>query len=134
MQRMLLRAKIHRARVTASDMAYVGSLTLDRDLLAAGDLLPGERVQITNQSNGKRWVTYIIAAPAGSGTVCLNGPAARWFMPGDEIVVLAFGAYGPEELATHDPRVVFVDRDNRVTRVVSGPRALVQSEGGQGAE
>lgn len=134
MQRMLLKSKIHRARVTASDMEYIGSLTLDRDLLAAADLLPGERVQITNQANGKRWVTYIIAAPPGSGTVCLNGPAARWFMPGDEIVVLSFGTYEPHEVAAHDPRVVFVDHDNHVARVVSGSKALVQSEGELAAE
>ncbi|MDA8066760.1 MAG: aspartate 1-decarboxylase [Thermaerobacter sp.] len=115
MQRTMCKGKIHRATVTRADLEYEGSISLDAALMAAADILPGELVQITSLANGKRWRTY--AMPAAAGMVGLNGPAARWFHPGDRVVVLSWGQYAPEELDRRRMRVVFVDQANRVERV-----------------
>ena len=90
MQRIMCRAKIHGAVVTQTELQYEGSITIDRDLLEAADILPSERVQVVNLSNGKRFETYVIAAPSGSGIICLNGPAARLGAVGDPIHILSY--------------------------------------------
>jgi aspartate 1-decarboxylase len=121
MQRFMLHAKIHRATVTQADLHYVGSLTLDRDLMDAAGLLPGEQVDVVDVDNGNRLTTYAIEGERGSGTVCINGAAARLISPGDLVIVIAYAAMDEEEARTREPRVVFVDRDNRVLQVGDDP-------------
>ena len=108
----MLKSKIHRARLTGARLDYEGSITIDRTLLDAADLLPGEQVHVLNLSNGSRIVTYVIAAPADSGTVLLNGPAARMGQPGDEVIVLSYCELQEEEIHALEPRIVFVDERN----------------------
>lgn len=117
MLRNLLKSKIHRARVTGANLEYTGSLTLARPLAEAADICAHEFVHITNLQNGVHWVTYVIIDPDQDDTVLLNGPAARHFFPGDEVIVLAYGLYDPEEAKLARPRLVFVDRTNRITRI-----------------
>lgn len=114
MQRVMLRSKIHRARLTGTDLNYEGSITIDRDLLEAADILPGEQVQVLNLNNGQRMITYVIEAPAGSGTVLLNGPAARLGMPGDPVIILAYCVVSEEEARSLGPKVIHVDEQNRL--------------------
>jgi aspartate 1-decarboxylase len=106
-------SKIHRASLTGTDLDYEGSIAIDADLLRAADILPGEQVHVLNLSNGERLITYAIAAPAGSGTVLLNGPAARLGLPGDLVIVLSYGAVSEEEARSMQPTVVRVDAKNR---------------------
>lgn len=110
----MLKSKIHRATLTSTDLNYEGSIAVDTDLLAAADILPGEQVHVLNLSNGSRLITYAIEADAGSGTVMLNGPAARAGLPGDLLVVITYCTLGDAELANHPPRVVKVDAKNRI--------------------
>jgi aspartate 1-decarboxylase len=110
----MLRAKIHRATLTGTDLNYEGSIAIDGGLLRAADLLPGEMVQVLNLNNGARLETYVIEAPAGSGTMLLNGPAARLGMTGDLVVVLAYGLVTEEEARAIRPKVIHVDAQNRI--------------------
>ena len=114
MQRFMLRSKIHGATLTGTDLDYEGSVTIDRDLLDAADMLPGEQVQVLNFNNGQRIITYAIEAPAGSGTVLLNGPAARLGVPGDRLIILSYCTVSDEEARTIRPTVILVDDENRV--------------------
>lgn len=116
MQRVMLRSKIHRAKLTGTQLDYEGSIAVDRDLIDAADMLPGEQVHVLNFSNGQRLITYIIEAPAGSGTLMLNGPAARLAVPGDEVVVLTYVSVSDEEARAMQPIVVLVDEQNRPKR------------------
>jgi aspartate 1-decarboxylase len=109
----MLRSKIHRATLTGTELDYEGSIALDADLIAAAGLLPGEQVHVLNLNNAQRLVTYVIEAPAGSGTVLLNGPAARLGVRGDKVVILAYCAVSEQEARTLRPIVVHVDDDNR---------------------
>jgi aspartate 1-decarboxylase len=109
----MLRSKIHRATLTGTDLDYEGSIAIDRNLIEAAGLLPGEQVHVLNLSNAARLVTYVIEAPAGSGTVLLNGPAARLGVKGDKVVIIAYGAYDDEEARRLKPIVVHVDEKNR---------------------
>ena len=113
-QRLMLGSKIHRATITGADLNYEGSIALDRDLLTAADILPGEQVHVLNVNNGSRLITYTIEAPAGSGTVMLNGPAARLGVAGDLIVVIAYRSVDDAEAKNWKPTVVLVDEHNRV--------------------
>jgi len=113
MQRIMLWSKIHRATVTEADLNYEGSLSLDRDLIDAADMLIHERVQFVNLNNGARAETYVIEAPRGSGTVCLNGAAARLGQKGDKIIIFAYCTLTEEEARSHVPIVVSVDDRNR---------------------
>ena len=113
----LLRAKLHRIRVTEACLDYVGSLTVDRDLMEAVGLFASEKILCANVENGERFETYAISGPRGSGVCCLNGAAAHKGKVGDRLIVMAFGQFSPEEAASHQPRVVFLDEKNR-------PRAL----------
>ncbi|HIE09489.1 MAG TPA: aspartate 1-decarboxylase [Armatimonadetes bacterium] len=115
--RWMMRAKIHRARVTGVELEYGGSITLDEDLLKASGILPNERVQVLNLSNGARLETYVIKAPAGSGAVILNGPAARLAYPGDEVIIISYALVPEGEAERLRPRVVIVDERNRVKEV-----------------
>lgn len=108
-------AKIHRATVTEADLNYVGSITIDEDLLEASGIREFQYVNITNLSNGVFWQTYALAGARGSGDVCLNGPPARHFQPGDKIIVLAEAWVDPHEMQDLDPVVVFVDDHNHIT-------------------
>ena len=114
MQRFMLRSKIHRATLTGTELDYEGSIAIDRDLIEAADLLPGEQVHVLNLSNAERLITYVIEAPAGSGTMLLNGPAARLGARGDQVVILAYGTATEEEARRMKPRVVHVDEKNRL--------------------
>ena len=109
----MLKSKLHRLRLTGTELDYEGSITIDRTLLEAADMLPGEQVHVLNLSNGSRIVTYVIEAPAGSGTVLLNGPAARTGQIGDQVIVLSYCEFGDEEARGRSPRVVLVDEDNK---------------------
>lgn len=115
--RLMCKGKIHRARVTEANLGYVGSITIDAELMEEARILPFEVVQITSLENGTRWKTYALPAPRGSGVICLNGPPARHFQPGDTVIILSEGIYGENELKTLVPRVVFVDEKNRITEV-----------------
>lgn len=110
-------AKIHRATVTEADLNYVGSITIDQDLLDASGMKPFQYVNITNVSNAVFWQTYIMAGKRGSGTICLNGPPARLFQKGDKVIILAEAWMESEEAKKLVPKVVFVDDNNRVTKV-----------------
>lgn len=116
MRRTLCKSKIHRGVLTGADLHYEGSLTLDRDLMDAADLLPYELVQVVNVNNGARLETYVIEGERGTGTIQLNGAAARLGAVGDHVIVMGYASYDEEELASFAPRVVFVDADNRIVR------------------
>lgn len=110
------KSKIHQARVTEANLHYVGSITIDEDLLDAAKLQEGERVQIVNNNNGERLETYIIKGERGSGVICLNGAAARKAEVGDVVIIIAYGYMKPEEAKKFVPSVVFVDENNRITK------------------
>lgn len=116
MQRHLMKSKIHRATITSADLHYEGSLTVDEDLLDAADLASYEEVQVVNVNNGSRFSTYVIPGARGSGTIQLNGAAARLGLPGDLVIIIAYGVVDEAEVARHQPRVVFVDGQNRAVR------------------
>ena len=110
----VLKSKIHRARLTGTELEYEGSITIDAALMHAAGMLPGEQVHVLNLSNGSRIVTYVIEAPANSGTVLLNGPAARTGQVGDQVIVLSYCELSDEEVRAFRPRVVLVDEENRL--------------------
>ncbi|MDO4629182.1 MAG: aspartate 1-decarboxylase [Planctomycetia bacterium] len=116
MLRHMFKSKIHRATLTATKLDYEGSISVDKDLLDAADILPGEEVHVLNVNNGERLVTYTIAAPAGSGTMMLNGPAARLGYPGDVVVLITYATMTDEEARVHTPTVVHVDEKNRIMK------------------
>ena len=112
MQYEMFHGKIHRATVTQARLDYMGSITIDRDLLDAAGILPGEKVQIVNNNNGERLETYTIAGERGSGVTCLNGAAARKAQVGDTVIIIAYALLTPEEARTLEPKVVMVDEHN----------------------
>ena len=114
MLRTMMKSKIHRATVTQADLHYVGSVTVDEDLLDAADLLPGELVHIVDVTNGARLETYTIVGERGSGVIGINGAAARLVQPGDIVILIGYGQMDTEEARRYRPRVVFVDADNKV--------------------
>lgn len=113
----MLKAKIHRATVMQADLNYVGSITIDRDLMDASGILEYEKVQIADIDNGNRFETYVIAGEPGSGLICLNGATARCASPGDKIIIMCYCQIDAEEAPTHHPKVVFVDEENKITQV-----------------
>lgn len=121
LQRTMMTGKIHRATVTAADLHYVGSITIDADLLAASDILPGQQVDVVDVTNGARLTTYAIAGEPGRGDVCVNGAAAHLVHPGDVVIVIAYGALSDAEARTYTPHVVLVDADNRVVETGDDP-------------
>jgi aspartate 1-decarboxylase len=115
--RIMMKSKIHRATVTKADLHYVGSVTIDADLLDAADLVEGEQVAIVDITNGARLETYVIAAPRGSGIIGINGAAARLVHAGDLVIIISYGMFDDAEARSLKPRVVHVDEQNRVVKV-----------------
>jgi aspartate 1-decarboxylase len=113
----MLRAKVHRATVTETNVNYEGSLTLDSGLMEAAGMLPYERIDVYNADSGARFNTYLIPGPAGSGVVCVNGAAAHLARAGERIIIAAYASLSEEEIATHRPLVVLVDRANQVKEI-----------------
>lgn len=118
MLRNVLLGKIHRAVVTAADLHYVGSITVDPVLMDAAGIVPWERVQVVDVENGNRLETYVIPGTAGKGEIQLNGAAARLVSPGDHVIIMSYGLLNEEELAAHRPKVVLVDEGNTVARTM----------------
>ncbi|MER7211214.1 aspartate 1-decarboxylase [Streptosporangium sp. NPDC000239] len=121
MLRTMLTSKIHRATVTQADLHYVGSVTIDEDLLDAAGLLSGEQVHIVDIDNGARLVTYTIAGPRGSGVIGINGAAAHLVHPGDLVIIIGYGQLDDAEARVFQPRIVHVDRENRVVDLGHDP-------------
>ena len=117
MLRTMLKSKIHRATVTQADLHYVGSITIDPDLLDAADILEFEQVAVVDVDNGARFETYTIAGERGSGAMKVNGAAARLVHRGDTIIVISYGSYDPEDMKFYDPRVVHVDEHNTIRTI-----------------
>jgi aspartate 1-decarboxylase len=117
MNRTMLKSKIHRARVTGADLHYVGSVTVDRDLLEAADILEHELVHVLDVDNGARLETYTIAGPRGSGELTINGAAARLVHTGDTVILVSYGDYSEAELESYEPAVVHVGAGNAIARV-----------------
>ena len=115
MLRTMCKGKIHRATVTQADLNYVGSITIDQDLLDAADIYPYEQVQVVNINNGARLETYTIPGARGSGVICLNGAAARLNAVGDLVIIISYAQCNEEEIRSLQPHVVFVDENNRMT-------------------
>lgn len=124
-----MKSKIHRATVTHADLHYVGSVTVDQDLLDAADLLEGEQVCIVDIDNGARLETYVIAGERGSGVIGINGAAAHLVHPGDLVIVIAYGQLDEQELTEYDPKVVFVDQRNRPVELGSDPAHAPEGSG-----
>ena len=114
MRRRMMKSKIHRATVTDANLHYVGSITIDTELMKAADLLEWEQVAVVDIDNGARFETYVIPGAAGSGAICLNGAAARLVHPGDRIIVISYADYDQSELDEFEPTIVHVDRSNRI--------------------
>jgi aspartate 1-decarboxylase len=121
MQRTICKGKIHRATVTQANLNYVGSITIDQNLLDAADIYPYEKVQVVNVTNGARLETYTIAGARGSGVICLNGAAARLVAEGDIVIIISYGQYDEKETRALEPRIVFVDADNHITQTKHVP-------------
>ncbi|MEV0034306.1 MULTISPECIES: aspartate 1-decarboxylase [Nocardia] len=129
MLRTMMKSKIHRATVTHADLHYVGSVTVDQDLLDAADLLEGEQVCIVDIDNGARLETYVIAGERGSGVIGINGAAAHLVHPGDLVILIAYGMMDEQEIAEYDPKVVFVDERNRPIELGSDPAHAPEGSG-----
>jgi len=120
MLRYILKSKIHRAIVTEADLNYIGSITIDEDLMDAADIVEHEKVTIVNNNNGERFETYVITGKRGSGVICLNGAAARLVQKGDVIIILTYAVLDNEEMKGHQPQLVYVDGLNKVQKVCRG--------------
>lgn len=129
MLRTMMTSKIHRATVTQADLHYVGSVTVDQDLLDAANLLPGELVHIVDIDNGARLETYTIAGERGSGVIGINGAAARLVHPGDLVILIAYGQMDDAEAREYSPNVVFVDAENRIIGTGSDPAEALPGTG-----
>ena len=116
MQIEIVKSKIHRAKVTEANIDYVGSITIDEDLMEAANLIENEKVQVVNVNNGERLDTYVIKGERGSGTICLNGPAARKGIVGDIVIIISYASMDFEEAKTFKPSLIFPDINNRLTR------------------
>ncbi len=129
MLRTMMTSKIHRATVTEADLHYVGSVTVDEDLLDAADLLAGEQVHIVDVTNGARLETYTIAGKRGSGVIGINGAAARLVQPGDIVILIGYGQMETAEAREHKPHVVFVDAENKIIGTGSDPAEALPGSG-----
>lgn len=118
MLRMMMKSKLHRATVTEANLNYVGSITIDQELMERVDLLPNERVQVVNNHNGARFETYVIPGERGSGVICLNGAAARLVQPGDQVIIIGYAMMDEEEAKTYQPKVAILDEQNRIERMI----------------
>ncbi|MFY0757845.1 MULTISPECIES: aspartate 1-decarboxylase [Metabacillus] len=118
MFRTMMKGKIHRARVTEANLNYVGSITIDEDILEAVDMLPNEKVQIVNNNNGARFETYIIPGPRGSGVVCLNGAAARLVQEDDVVIIISYAMVAEEKVHDHKPKVAIMNEKNQIVELL----------------
>ena len=125
MRRTMLKSKIHRATITGSDLHYVGSITIDQDLLDAADIREHEQVHVVDVDNGARFETYTISGERGSGEICINGAAARLVHNGDTIIVISYAEYSEEELESYVPRVVHVNQNNEIVITDATVRELL---------
>ncbi|EUJ49409.1 aspartate 1-decarboxylase [Paenilisteria rocourtiae] len=123
MMRSMMHGKIHRATVTEANLNYVGSITIDEAILEAVDMLPNEKVQIVNNNNGARLETYIIPGERNSGIICLNGAAARMTQVGDTVIIMAYGIFSEEEVASHQPKIVVLNEDNEIVKTLPEEKA-----------
>jgi aspartate 1-decarboxylase len=114
----MMKAKIHRATVTEANLNYVGSITIDKNILEALDILPNEKVQIVNNNNGARLETYVIEGEPGSGVICLNGAAARLVQPGDTVIIISYVMLTDEQARKHKPRIAIMDEHNRIKQLI----------------
>lgn len=112
----VMKSKIHRAKVTEAELNYVGSITIDEDLMDAANLIANEKVQIVNNNNGARFETYVIKGKRGTGTICLNGAAARLVQVGDIVIIISYAWMDQEEARSHQPALVFPDENNKIVR------------------
>ena len=124
MNRTLLKSKIHTATVTEANVDYEGSITVDKDLMEAADLVPYEQVHIFNVTNGHRFYTYVIEGKRGSGVICTNGAAAHLAREGDTVIIASFSSYDEIEVNNHNPKLVYVDVNNKITKVKPEPKKL----------
>jgi aspartate 1-decarboxylase len=131
MMRTMLKSKIHRATVTQADLHYVGSVTIDAELMEAADLLPGEQVAIVDITNGARLETYVIEGPRGSGVIGVNGAAAHLVHPGDLVILISYAQFTDAEARAYKPSVVHVDADNRIVHLGVDPAEPVPGAGDQ---
>ena len=120
----MLKAKIHRAAVTESNLHYVGSITIDRTLMEASGILEYEKVSVVDIDNGSRFDTYVIEGDCGSGVICVNGAAARLVQPGDKVIILAYCQIDAEEAENHSPKIVFVGSGNKILEIKSSEEQL----------
>ena len=119
MFRTMMKSKLHRATVTEANLNYVGSITIDEDLMDAADLFENEKVQIVNNNNGARFETYVITGARGSGVICLNGAAARLVQPGDKVIIISYGMMTSEEAKAHKPVITILDDQNKPLKVLT---------------
>ncbi|MDQ0058151.1 aspartate 1-decarboxylase [Paenibacillus harenae] len=119
MFRTMMKSKLHRATVTEANLNYVGSITIDEDLMDAADIWENEKVQIVNNNNGARFETYVIVGERGSGVICLNGAAARQVQPGDQVIIISYATMTNEEAKAHKPIVTILDSDNRPLKMLT---------------
>ncbi|MDF2721635.1 MAG: aspartate decarboxylase [Paenibacillus sp.] len=115
----MMKSKLHRATVTEANLHYVGSITIDEDLMDLVELLPNEKVQVVDNNNGARLETYVIPGPRGSGVICLNGAAARLVQPGDTVIIISYALMTREEAKVHKPRIAIMDTHNKVIDTIN---------------
>ena len=127
--RTMLKSKIHRATATQADLHYVGSCTIDADLMKAADIFEGEQIDIVDINNGNRLTTYAITGDAGTGVIGINGAAARLISPGDLVIIIGYAQYSAEELADYKPNVIFVDENNKQVESGEDPAHAPQGSG-----
>lgn len=125
MIRTMMNGKIHRARVTEANLNYVGSITIDQDILDVVDILPNEKVAIVNNNNGARLETYVISGERGSGVICLNGAAARLVQEGDIVIIMSYVTMTSEEARIHVPKVAVVDENNTIVELLHEKEAMI---------
>ncbi|SMO43245.1 aspartate 1-decarboxylase [Melghirimyces algeriensis] len=118
MYRMMMKSKIHRATVTEANLNYVGSITIDQELMDTLDILPNEKVQIVNNNNGARLETYVIPGPRKSGTICLNGAAARLVQPGDTVIIISYTMMPENDARHHEPKIAIMGEGNQITQII----------------
>ncbi|MEI4830511.1 aspartate 1-decarboxylase [Bacillus sp. FJAT-53711] len=123
MFRTMMRAKLHRATVTEANLNYVGSITIDEDLMDAVGIVENEKVQIVNNNNGARLETYVIKGERGTGVICLNGAAARLVQPGDKVIIICYGLVSEEKVLTHVPKIAVLDDNNQIVEMLGVEKA-----------
>ncbi|ENQ3104651.1 L-aspartate 1-decarboxylase [Bacillus sp. 491mf] len=123
MFRTMMRAKLHRGTVTEANLNYVGSITIDEDLMDAVGIVENEKVQIVNNNNGARLETYVIKGERGTGVICLNGAAARLVQPGDKVIIICYGLVSEDKVLTHIPKIAVLDDNNQIVEMLGAEKA-----------